>query len=133
MDAAVLAARLVLAAVFALAGAAKLADPAGSRAAVAGFGVPERLAGPIGTALPIVELGTAATLLPEATAEAAAAAALGLLLALSAGISSSIARGEAPDCHCFGQLHSAPAGPRTLARNFALALLAGFVLVAGRS
>jgi hypothetical protein len=132
MDAAVLAACLVLAVVFALAGAAKLADLAGSRAAVAGFGVPESLAGAIGTMLPLVELATAAALVPEATAEAGAAAALALLLALSAGIASSIARGESPECHCFGQLHSAPAGARTLARNFALALLAGFVLVAGR-
>ena len=133
MDAALLAARLVLAAVFAVAGAAKLADLAGSRAAVAGFGVPERLAGPAGTALPFAELATAALLLPEATARAGAIAALGLLLAVSAGVSASIARGDAPDCHCFGQLHSEPAGPRTLARNFALALLAGFVVVAGTS
>ena len=133
MDAALLAARLVLAAVFALAGAAKLADLAGSRAAVAGFGVPEPLAGPTGTALPLAELATAALLLPNATARAGAIAALALLLAISLGVSSSISRGEAPDCHCFGQLHSEPAGPRTLARNFALALLAGFVLVAGPS
>jgi uncharacterized membrane protein YphA (DoxX/SURF4 family) len=133
MDGAALAARLILAAVFALAGAAKLADLAGSRTAVAGFGVPERLAGPAGTALPLAELATAVLLLPDATARAGAIAALGLLLAVSVGIRASIARGDAPDCHCFGQLHSEPAGPRALARNFALALLAGFVVVAGTS
>ena len=43
-----------------------------------------------------------------------------------------MARGESPDCHCFGQLHSAPAGWRTLARNGALALIAAFVVVAAR-
>jgi uncharacterized membrane protein YphA (DoxX/SURF4 family) len=133
VDAALLASRLILAAVFSLAGAAKLADLAGSRAAVAGFGVPERLAGFAGTVLPLAELATAALLLPEATARAGAFAALGLLLAISLGVSASLSRGEAPDCHCFGQLHSEPAGPRTLARNFALALLAGFVVVAGPS
>ena len=42
-----------------------------------------------------------------------------------------MARGEAPDCHCFGQLHSEPAGPRALIRNLALAVLAGFVVVGG--
>src|SRR5204863_9817754 len=36
-----------------------------------------------------------------------------------------------PDCHCFGQLHSAPAGPKTLARNGGLATLAASVLVVG--
>lgn len=131
MDAALLVARLVLAAVFTVAGIAKLADLPGSRAAVAGFGVPERLAHPIGTLLPFAELAVAVMLLPAATATAGAIGALALLLSFSVGIAASIARGEAPDCHCFGQLHSAPAGPSTLARNFALAALAGFVLVAG--
>ncbi|MGI9020517.1 MAG: MauE/DoxX family redox-associated membrane protein [Solirubrobacterales bacterium] len=131
MDEALLIARLILAAVFIVAGVAKLADLAGSRAAVAGFGVPERLAAPIGTLLPFAELATAVLLLPAATARGGATAALVLLLAFSAGIAASIARGEAPDCHCFGQLHSEPAGPKTLARNFGLALVAGFVLIAG--
>src|SRR5215208_919776 len=131
MDEALLLARLLLAAVFAVAGAAKLADVAGSRAAVEGFGVPTRLARPIGTILPLAELATAVLLLPAATGRAGAIAALGLLLAFSAGIAASIARGEAPDCNCFGQLHSEPVGPKTLARNFALAMVAGFVVVAG--
>ncbi len=116
---------------FVVAGAAKLADLPGSRAAVAGFGVPERLARPIGTLLPFAELATAVALLPAATARAGAVSALVLLLGFSAGIAASIARGESPDCHCFGQLHSAPAGAPTLARNLALAALAGFVVVAG--
>jgi peroxiredoxin len=126
MDAALLAARLLLAAVFAVAGAAKLADLAGSRTAIAAFGVPERLARPLGTPLPILELATAVALLPTATARAGAISALVLLLLFSAGIAAGIARGEVPDCHCFGQLHSSPAGPGTLARNLALACVAGF-------
>jgi uncharacterized membrane protein YphA (DoxX/SURF4 family) len=130
MDETILIARLLLAATFAVAGLAKLRNLAGSRAAMAGFGVPERLAAPIGTVLPLAELAAAILLLPAATARAGAVAALGLLLAFSAGIAASIARGEAPDCHCFGQLHSEPAGPKTLGRNFGVALLAGFVILA---
>jgi uncharacterized membrane protein YphA (DoxX/SURF4 family) len=129
VDAALLTARLLLAAVFAVAGAAKLADLTGSRDAVAAFGVPNRLARPVGTVVPLAELATAALLLPAATARAGATVALGLLLAFSLGIAASIARGEAPDCRCLGQLHSEPIGRRTLARNFALALIAGFVIV----
>jgi thiol-disulfide isomerase/thioredoxin len=49
----------------------------------------------------------------------------------SAAIVLNLARGRAPECHCFGQLHSAPAGPRTLARNALLAGLAVFVVVDG--
>ena len=131
MDAALVLSRLVLATVFAVAGAAKLADMAGSRAAVAGFGVPERLAVPLGTLLPFAELATAALLLAAATARAGGVAALALLALFGVGIAASMARGKAPDCHCFGQLHSEPAGPRTLARNVVLAGVAGFVAFAG--
>ncbi|MFN2468752.1 MAG: MauE/DoxX family redox-associated membrane protein [Gaiellaceae bacterium] len=123
--------RLVLAAVFAVAGAAKLADREGSRKAVADFGVPASLAGIVGIALPLAELSVAVALLPASSALVAAAGALGLLLAFSAAISISIARGQAPDCHCFGQLHSEPAGWSTLARNLGLAGVAAAVVVTG--
>lgn len=133
MDAALLTARVLLAAVFAVAAIAKLADLPGSRAAVAGFGVPERLASPLGTLLPGVELAIAALLLPAATATEAGLAALALLVLFSAGIAASMARGKAPECHCFGQLHSEPAGPRALARNVFLAAVAAFVAFGGAS
>jgi len=48
-----------------------------------------------------------------------------------AGIGINLARGRKPDCHCFGQLHSAPAGWKTLVRNGVLAAVAGFVLWEG--
>ena len=131
MDAALVIARLLLAAVFAVAGTAKLADLPGSRAAVAGFGVPDRLAGALGTILPGSELAIAALLLPAETATAAGSAALALLVLFSIAITASMARGKAPECHCFGQLHSKPAGPQTLARNLALAVVAAFVAFAG--
>jgi methylamine dehydrogenase accessory protein MauD len=126
-----LALRLVLAATFAVAGVAKLADREGSRQAALGFGIPERVAGPAAIVLPLVELAAAALLIPTATARVGAALALALLLAFGAAITRSMLRGEAPDCHCFGQLHSAPAGPKMLARNMVLALAAVVVLVGG--
>ena len=123
---------MLLALVFVVAGAAKLADRAGSRKAVADFGVPSSLASPLATLLPLAELAVAAALIPAASAWWGALGALALLLLFVAGISINLARGKKPECHCFGQLHSAPAGWRTLARNGALAAIAGFVLWEGR-
>lgn len=116
--------RALLAGVFVTAGLAKLADLEGSRAAVAGFGVPQGPARPLGTLLPFAELTVAGLLAFGGTARAGALCALLLLVGFSAGIGAAMARGEAPDCHCFGQLHSEPAGPRTLIRNISLAGLA---------
>jgi peroxiredoxin len=48
------------------------------------------------------------------------------------GISYNLARGRTPDCHCFGQLHSAPAGWLTLLRNLVLAALAACITWFGR-
>jgi thiol-disulfide isomerase/thioredoxin len=131
MDAALLIARLVLAAVFVLAGVAKLLDLPGSRKAIIEFGLPALLASPLALLLPLAELGIAVTLIPASSAWWGALGALGLLLLFVVGISINLARGRKPDCHCFGQLHSAPAGWKTLARNGVLAAVAGFVLWAG--
>jgi peroxiredoxin/uncharacterized membrane protein YphA (DoxX/SURF4 family) len=127
MDAALVIARLLLACVFALAGIAKLLDRDGSRKAAAGFGVPDRLAGVVGILLPLAELATAVALLPAATA------ALALLLLFVVAIAANLARGRQPDCHCFGQIHSEPAGPATLIRNGVLAAVAGLVVAQGPS
>ena len=64
MDSMLLAARLLLAAVFAVAGVAKLVDLAGSRRAMRDFGLPDRLAAPLGTLLPLAELAAAVALVP---------------------------------------------------------------------
>jgi thiol-disulfide isomerase/thioredoxin/uncharacterized membrane protein YphA (DoxX/SURF4 family) len=133
MHSVLLAARILLAAVFALAALTKLADLRGSRDAVAGFGVPAPLAGPLGLLLPIAELAVAVLLLPAATARIGALGATLLLAVFVIAIGRSLARGAATDCHCFGQLHSEPVGWRTLARNGVLAGIAVFVVVAGRS
>jgi thiol-disulfide isomerase/thioredoxin/uncharacterized membrane protein YphA (DoxX/SURF4 family) len=131
MATAVLGLRIVLAVVFTTAGVGKLLDLAGSRRAVLDFGVPERAARVAGTLLPTVELGTAVALLLRPSARWGALAALILLAAFIAGIARALARGEQPDCHCFGQIHSAPAGPITLARNAVLAACAVVVVAYG--
>src|SRR5215212_5961913 len=131
MDILMLVVRLLLAGIFLVAGFAKLADRAGSRQAVIDFGVPSALAAPLGLLLPLAELAIAATLLPASTAWWGAMGALALLSVFVVGSKYNLARGRKPDCHCFGQLHSAPAGWKTLARNGVLAVVAAFVLWAG--
>jgi thiol-disulfide isomerase/thioredoxin len=117
--------------VFVVAGLAKLADRSGTRQAVVEFGVPSRFAAPFALLLPLAELACAVTLLPAATASIGAAGSLVLVMLFSGAIALSLIRGRAPDCHCFGQLHSAPASWKTLVRNAALGAAAAFALVAG--
>src|SRR5215204_5246263 len=131
MPAFLLGARLVLAGVFAGAGFAKLADRTGSRQAMVDFGLPAALANPLTILLPLAELAVALALIPASTALWGAVGALALLLIFIAGISLNLAGGRKPECHCFGQLHSAPAGWKTLARNGVLMAVAGFVLWKG--
>jgi peroxiredoxin len=133
MAIALLIARLLLAAVFLVAGIAKFADLAGSRQALRDFGVPAQLSTPLGTLLPLAELAVAVALLLPVTAWWGALGALALLLLFVVGIGYNLVRGRHPDCHCFGQLHSAPAGWLTLIRNLVLATVAGVVVAFGRS
>ena len=127
----VVLARLALAVVFATAGVAKLLDQRGSRAALAGFGVPQRAVRTGAWLLPIAELATALALVFQPTARWGAVAAVILLLAFVAGIAYALSQGRAPDCHCFGQLHSEPAGRQTLVRNALLAAVAAVVVLKG--
>jgi peroxiredoxin len=131
MDGLLLAARLILAAVFAVSGISKLFDLSGSQAAMRSFGVPERFTRAGGIALPIAELVIAGLLVPAATARWGALLALILLAVFIAGISYSLFRGRKFDCHCFGQLTTSEIGPPTLIRNAVLAVLAAFVVISG--
>ena len=126
-----LTASLILATVFAAAGMAKLADLPGTQVAVREFGAPKRLVRILAFGLPFAELAVAALLLYGPTRAVGGAGALALLALFSAAIAVSLARGRAPDCHCFGQLHSAPASSKTLARNGVLAGLGTVTLGSG--
>lgn len=127
----VLGLRALLAVVFMTAGAGKLLDLDGSRLAMRDFGVPQRAVGIASTALPLAELAVGLALIFRPSARWAALAALLLLGVFIAGIGRALSRGEQPDCHCFGQLHSAPAGRATLARNALLAAGAAVVVAYG--
>jgi uncharacterized membrane protein YphA (DoxX/SURF4 family) len=119
--------RIVLSAIFGVAGATKLIDQRGTRDAVKNFGAPEPVAPALAIALPVVELLIAAGLLFAATTSASALAALIVLSVFVVAIGVNLANGHTHDCHCFGQLYSRPLGWPTLARNVGFALGAAFV------
>ena len=131
MSDALVIARLCLAAVFFIAGVAKLADRSGTRQALADFDVPPRLADPLLLVLPAAEITVATALVFPTTARWAAAGSLVLLALFVVGLTRVLRRGEAPDCHCFGQLHSKPASWATVARNLVLALPAAYIALEG--
>lgn len=130
MDLGLLILRLGLAIVFATAGLAKVFDRSGTRQTLLSFGAPEPLGRVGAVALPAAELAIAGALLVPASARWAALAALVLLVVFIGGIANALGHGRSPDCHCFGQLHSAPASWRTIGRNAVLALVAAAVAVA---
>ena len=102
--------RLGLVAVFAVSAAAKLADRTGFLSSLSGFSVPRRLRPTLTALVPVAELLIVIGLLPSFSASFAAICALGLLVVFTALISVNVARGRRPECHCFGQLSSAPVG-----------------------
>ena len=126
-------ARLVLAAVFAAAGLAKLSNRAATRTAFADFGVPAGLVPSLTVLVPLAELAVAASLLIDPVSRVGAAGALVLLVTFSVGIAVNLGRGRTPDCHCFGQLHSAPIGARSLVRNALLGAVSAVVVTGGRT
>jgi peroxiredoxin len=132
MEVALLFARWLLAAVFGVAGLAKLSDQTGARRNLSDFGVPIRLVRLLAVCLPLLELAVALALITAATTRWAALAALVMVLLFIGAISLNMARGRRPECRCFGQLHAAPVGWRTLARNMGLACVAGFVFWQGQ-
>lgn len=131
MNDALVIARLSLAAVFIVAAGAKLADRLGTRQALANFDVPRHIVDPLLLFLPAAELVVAATLVFPETARWGAVGSLVLLALFIVGLARVLRRGEAPECHCFGQVHSRPVSWVTVARNFVLALPAAYVTLAG--
>lgn len=124
-------ARLFLAAVFVVAGVAKLADRQGTRQALADFDVPRRFAGPLVFLLPAAELVVATALVFPTTARWGAIGSLLLLAIFVLGLTRVLRRGITPDCHCFGQLHSEPASWETVVRNLVLAAPAAYIAIEG--
>lgn len=133
MEIVLLVIRLILFAVFALAGIGKLLDLKGSEEAAKAFGTPDELAATFAVALPIAELIFAVCFLFPETSWIGSIGALILLLAFIGGMIRQISIGKAPDCHCFGQIHNEPVGKKSLVRNIVFAILALVLAVQGRT
>jgi peroxiredoxin len=99
----------------------------GFRNALRDFGVPAAIARPMVLLLPLLELAVAVTLIPAGLAWYGARGALALLIAFLIAVGIAMIRGRKPDCHCFGQLHTAPVGWQTLIRNGVLTACAGWL------
>ena len=122
-----LSARLLLAAVFAIAGIAKFRQRAVFQQTLIAFAAPAALTPALAIALPSLELILAAALLPTRTAPFAALGALLLLVLFTLVIARTLLRGAKPACQCFGALSAEPIGVSTLVRNgvlFGLSYLA---------
>jgi thiol-disulfide isomerase/thioredoxin len=122
-------ARVVLAIVFAIAAVGKALDQPGTRRSMRDFGAPAGMTTALAVLLPALEAVAAGALVVDDVARPGALLVLLLLGAFTFVIVRGLRRGEAPDCHCFGQFHSAPAGRHTVLRNAVMALLALSVLL----
>ncbi|MEP6850570.1 MAG: redoxin domain-containing protein [Acidobacteriota bacterium] len=131
MESILLLSRLFLAAIFAVAGITKLMDLKGSEVAVRDFGTPEPLVKPISIILPVSEVVIALLLFPLATSWLGAVAALVFLIWFTIGMAYQMAKGNAPDCHCFGQLYNEPVRVSSLVRNGIFSIPAIFLVVRG--
>ena len=132
MEVVLLIIRLVLFGILAVAGFAKLLDREGSEKAVRAFGTPDPFVKTFAILIPIAELIFAFCLLFVTYSWIGAAGALLLLVTFIGGMLVQMVKGEAPDCHCFGQIHSEPVGPKSLVRNIMIGVLPVLLLVSGR-
>jgi uncharacterized membrane protein YphA (DoxX/SURF4 family)/peroxiredoxin len=132
VEVALLADRILLAAVFLIAGATKLANTSALQQVLPEFGIPLWMSRPFAISLPLLELAVAALLIPANFAWFGAWGAAGLLIVFAIVATIMIGRGRKPDCNCFGQLHSAPIGWPVLVRNVLLASCASWIVIKGR-
>jgi Methylamine utilisation protein MauE len=128
---AILIVRIALAAVFLAAALSKLASFRRTWARVRLFGVPEALARPTAVALPAIEVVVGVLLVPDATARAGGLLGTAALVVFAVAVIRLMVRHEAPECTCFGLLHSSRVGPGMLVRNLVLASLGATVAAAG--
>ena len=128
-------ARVVVGAVWVVAGALKLGDPAESVRAVRAYDLlPESLVPLVGHALPVLEIVVGVVLLLGLLTRWSAALSSLMLVAFIVGISSAWARGLSIDCGCFGGgggpvKAAATQYPWDLARDTGLLLLSAFLVL----
>lgn len=128
MKALVLLARLVVGALFVVAGALKLGDPTAFATEIANYRFFAELAPWLAVTLPATEIVVGAALLvgPKKWQNAGALAAIGLLVMFTVAIVHVVRAGINVDCGCFGG-NSGPVTAWTALRD--LALLAAAALV----
>lgn len=122
-------ARLLVGAVFVVAGAVKLPDPAAAERAVRAYRLlPEGLVPAAAFGLPVVEIAVGLALLAGVWVRTAAVLSALMLAVYVAAIASVWARGLSIDCGCFGNGGQVAAGqtayPAEIARDVGLLLVA---------
>ncbi len=131
MEVLLLLIRIFLFAVFALAAIGKLLDLEGAEKSVREFGTPKDLAKTFAVLIPFAELVFAVCLLFTGFSWIGAIGVLLLLVIFTGGMIVQMAQGNAPDCHCFGAIHSEPVSKKSLIRNIIFAILAFFLVAQG--
>ncbi len=122
--------RFVAAAIWLVAGAAKLAGLEQFRSQVAAYDVlPNTLVAPVAYALPFVEVGVGIYLALGLFVRAAAAVATVLTVVFVAAQAQAWARGLTLDCGCFGSLVHERVGLGSVLRDAAIGIPALVVLV----
>lgn len=132
------AARLVLGAVFLIAGGIKVVDPQSSVAAVRAYRLlPPTLATIVGWGLPFAEIALGLLLLAGIATRIVAAASAVLLVVFIAAVASAAVRGLSIDCGCFGGGGDVAPGQTAygieIVRDIGLLLLAGWLVWRPRS
>ena len=113
--------RGLLGGVWILAGVSKLRDDQDPGDAVTRFGIlPDRVARPVGRALPWIETGLGVLLIAGFGTRPAAAVSVGLLLVFTVALVVNLLRGRRVVCRCFGQSSSEPISWGSVARNLVL-------------
>lgn len=127
-------ARIVLAGVFLAAAAPKLADPLSFATSLANYRVfPDDSLHLIATVVPALELVAALAVLTGWRLRGGVCLLGGMLLAFTALLATSLARGLDLDCGCFGRSDQVdPVGPLHLVRNVVLLALCAVLLVVTR-
>lgn len=133
-----LLARVVVGAVWVVAGALKLPDPAASVRAVRAYELlPEAVVPTVGHLLPVLEVVVGACLLLGLLTRSAATLSTLLMLAFVVGIASAWARGLQIDCGCFGgggfDADATAKYPGEIARDLALAAASAWLVVRPRT
>ena len=119
----IIAASLILGAVFLLSGILKMSALRQWRTQSADLGVPRVVA----TFVPVIELVVGALLTAQVERRVVALVAAALLVGFTILLVLRLAQGRRPPCACFGALTTKPIGWRNLVRNGVLLALAAFV------